>query len=72
MSGLTGLFRNPIFLAITATIVVVQVLIVTFGGALFKVEPLHPLDWLLIAVGTASVLGFAEVARRIRLWGRGT
>jgi len=39
---------------------------VTIGGAVFKVEPLGVVDWLLIAAGTASVLVFAEVARLLR------
>ena len=43
-----------------------QVLIVTFGGAVFKVEPLGLLDWLVIAAATASVLVFAEVMRFVR------
>ncbi len=66
-SGLRGLSSNPIFLAIIGTIVLGQVLIVTFGGEVFKVEPLSLPDWLVITAATASVLGFAEVARRVRL-----
>jgi Ca2+-transporting ATPase len=68
-SGLSGLNRNPTFLAIAGTVAVVQVLIVSvpFIGALFRVEPLGPLDWLLIVTGTASVLVFGEVVRRLRL-----
>jgi Ca2+-transporting ATPase len=65
-SGLRGLFANPMFLFIASLTVVGQVVIVTLGGTIFNVEPLGILDWLLIAGGTASVLGFAEVARRIR------
>jgi hypothetical protein len=46
------------------------VLIVQFGGTVFAVEPLYLLDWLLIAAGTASVLGYAELVRLIRrVWG---
>jgi Ca2+-transporting ATPase len=68
ISGLSGLFRNPVFLSIAALIVCGQILIVTFGGeTVFKVEPLGIVDWLLIALGTSSVLMFAEAARRIRL-----
>jgi Ca2+-transporting ATPase len=65
-SGLKGLFRNPAFLTIAGLIVVGQIVIVSVGGAVFKVEPLGVLDWLLIAAGTSSVLLFAEVARRVR------
>jgi Ca2+-transporting ATPase len=68
-SGLRGLTRNPTFLMIAGTVAVVQALIVSvpFIGAVFKVEPLGLLDWVLILAGTASVLVFAAVARRIRL-----
>jgi Ca2+-transporting ATPase len=70
VSGFQGLFRNPIFLGIIGTIVVVQVLIVTFGGRVFQVTPLEPLTWLVIIGFTSSVLVFAEVTRRIRLAAR--
>jgi Ca2+-transporting ATPase len=66
-SGLRGVLRNPVFLAIIGTVTVVQAIIVTFGGEVFKVEPLSPLDWLWITVASASVLVFAEVVRRIRV-----
>jgi Ca2+-transporting ATPase len=65
-SGLSRLFGNPQFLAIATLTVVGQVLIVTLGGAVFSVEPLAALDWLVIAASTASVLLFAEITRRIR------
>jgi P-type Ca2+ transporter type 2C len=65
-SGFKGLFRNATFLSILLIIVVGQIVIVTFGGSVFKVQPLEPIDWALIIVGTASVLIFAEVARQIR------
>jgi Ca2+-transporting ATPase len=67
VNGFHGLFRNPVFLAIVGLIVLGQVLIVTVGGRVFKVAPLRLTDWLLIAAGTASVLLFAEVTRRVRL-----
>jgi Ca2+-transporting ATPase len=70
VSGLRGVLRNPVFLAIVAIIVLGQVLIVTFGGDIFKVEPLALGDWLAITAGTASVLLFAEIARRVRLIAR--
>lgn len=65
-SGLAGLFRNPAFLAIASLTLIGQILIVTIGGPVFKVEPLGVVDWLVIAAGTSSVLLFAEVMRLIR------
>jgi Ca2+-transporting ATPase len=71
-SGLTGLFRNPVFLAIASTVAVVQVLIISIPwlGRVFDVEPLSPIDWAGILIGTSSVLLFSEIARRIRLMSR--
>ncbi len=67
-SGFTNLFANPAFLVIAGMVAVGQLLIVSVPwlGAIFKTEPLGLVDWLLIVAGTASVLVFAEVARRIR------
>ena len=66
VSGFAGLLSNRAFLGIAAATALGQVLIVTFGGRVFQVEPLRPADWLVIAVATSSVLVFAEVMRRLR------
>lgn len=65
-SGLTGIWRNPTFLAIAAAVAIGQIVIVTFGGNIFKVEPLSFWVWLAIIAFTSSVLIFAEIARAIR------
>ncbi|HWG43337.1 MAG TPA: cation-translocating P-type ATPase, partial [Gemmataceae bacterium] len=68
-SGFSGILKNPTFLMIAGTVAIVQILIVSVPwlGGIFKVEPLSLLDWLCILGGTASVLLFAEAARRVRL-----
>jgi Ca2+-transporting ATPase len=68
-SGFHNLLGNPWFLGIVTTIAVVQIAIVSVPwlGAIFKVEPLGVIDWLLIVGGTASVLAFAEGWRQVRL-----
>lgn len=65
-SGVTGVFKNPVFMGIMGAILVGQIAIITFGGAIFSVKPLSVLDWLVISGSTASVLVFAEVWRRLR------
>jgi Ca2+-transporting ATPase len=72
VSGFRGLFDNRPFLAIATTVAVVQALIISIPplARVFSVEPLSALDWVLILAGTASVLGFAEMVRRIRLSAR--
>jgi Ca2+-transporting ATPase len=66
-SGFHRLFENRQFLAIASLTVIGQILIVNLGGPVFDVEPLGLIDWLVIAVATASVLVFAEIARRVRV-----
>jgi Ca2+-transporting ATPase len=66
MSGFHNLFGNGMFLLIAGATAVGQVLIITIGGPVFKVEPLSLLQWLLVIAGTSSVLVFAEVARLVR------
>jgi Ca2+-transporting ATPase len=67
VSGLTGLFKNRVFLAVVGAVGLMQVLIVTWGGRVFSVEPLGVVDWFIIAISTSSVLAMAEVVRLARL-----
>jgi Ca2+-transporting ATPase len=67
VSGFHRLLENPTFLVVASIVAVGQIVIVTFGGSVFKVEPLGPLQWLVIIGSTASVLAFAELARSLRL-----
>jgi Ca2+-transporting ATPase len=68
-SGLSGLGRNPVFLAVAALVALVQMLIVSvpFLAGVFLVEPLSITDWAVMVAATASVLVFAELARRVSL-----
>jgi len=65
-SGFHRLLENPTFLAIAGTVAIGQLIIVTFGGPVFNVEPLDVATWLGIIAFTSSVLIFAEVSRFIR------
>jgi Ca2+-transporting ATPase len=67
-SGFKNILSNPTFLMIVGTIVVVQILLTSIPGlaAVFKVERLTPVDWVVIIAATSSVLVFAEVVRQIR------
>ena len=66
-SGFHRIFHNPTFLTIAAIVAIGQIAIVTFGGTVFKVEPLNLLDWLGVITFTSSVLIFAEISRRVRM-----
>ena len=66
-SGFQRILGNPTFLAIAAAVAIGQVVIVTFGGTVFHVEPLNIWTWVGIIAFTSTVLIFAEIARRIRL-----
>lgn len=67
-SGFHNLFANKAFMVIIGTVAIVQVLLTSIPGlaAIFKVEPLWWYDWLILIGFTATVLIFAEIARRIR------
>jgi Ca2+-transporting ATPase len=65
-SGFAGLLNNPMFWLIASLTLVGQITIVTFGGSVFRVEPLGVWDWVIIAVATSSVLIFSEIVRYIR------
>lgn len=66
-SGFHRIFANRTFIVIASIVAIGQIVIVTFGGSIFKVEPLGILDWIGVIAFTSSVLVFAEIVRRIRL-----
>jgi len=65
-SVLPTLSANPSFLAIAAAILAGQVLIVQFGGDVFRTVPLSLTDWLSVLGLTSLVLWIGEAARMLR------
>ena len=57
--------NNLGFTAIAATIFIGQILMVQFGGKLFRTVPLSGQDWLLIVAGTSIVFWIGEIWRAI-------
>lgn len=55
-SAFRGIHREKIFLLVMMLIFVGQVLIVSFGGKMFSVEPLSLRDWITITLITSPVL----------------
>lgn len=53
-------------LSVALIILVGQFLIVTFGGKVFRTEPLPPMEWLYIIGGTSVVLWIGEIWRGIQ------
>lgn len=51
------------FLAVAAIIVIGQILIVQFGGEVFRTVPISFEDWLIIIGGTSFILIFGEIRR---------
>ncbi len=62
-SAFAKVSRNKGFLAIAAAILIGQILIVQFGGSIFRTVPLSVRDWLLIIAGTSVVLWIGELLR---------
>lgn len=65
----SNLSQSRGFLLVTLLIVVGQILIVQFGGEVFRTVPISFKDWLVIIAGTSVVLWVGEI---IRLIGRFT
>lgn len=55
------------FLVVGLIILIGQILIVSFGGEVFRVTPLTIRDWLIIVAGTSGVLWIGEVMRLFRI-----
>jgi Ca2+-transporting ATPase len=62
-SALANLGASRVFAAMLAVIVLGQILLVQFGGEMFRVVPLSPGEWLKIAVLTSPVLWIGEIWR---------
>ena len=54
------------FLLVLALVLVGQWLIVTYGGQMFRTEPLSLKVWLYIIIGTSPVLWIGEAWRKLR------
>ncbi len=62
-SALKGLGKNPGFLLIAALILIGQILIIQFGGSIFRTVPISLMDWIIIISCTSLVLWFGELVR---------
>ncbi len=65
-SALTGLFENRAFVAIASTILVGQILIIQFGGNIFRTIPLSIGDWFWIISSTSIILWIGEIYRYLQ------
>lgn len=63
-SAFKGIVKEKTFLLIVAIILLGQVLIVSFGGAMFNVTPLSLYHWLAIILLTSPVLLVGEIFKR--------
>ncbi|NET40787.1 calcium-translocating P-type ATPase, PMCA-type [Okeania sp. SIO2B3] len=66
-SAFSNISKNVSFVAIAAFIFVGQILMVQFGGAVFRTVPLSLKDWLVIIGGTSIVLWIGEIWRMIQM-----
>lgn len=60
-----GLLKNPAFVGIALVILIGQFLIVQYGGAMFRTEPLSMETWGLILGGTSIVAVGRELAYQL-------
>lgn len=64
-SAFHGLLHDTGFLIVASLIVIGQILIVSFGGEVFRVVPLSLADWAIIIASTSVVLWIGELIRMI-------
>ncbi len=62
-SALIGFWDNKGFVLIASMILIGQILIIQFGGQMFRTVPLSLNDWLIIIGGTSLVLWVGEIVR---------
>jgi Ca2+-transporting ATPase len=65
-SALVGLGQNRGLWMVIVAILVGQLLIVQYGGRLFRTEPLTAIEWLQITAATSIVLWIGEAVRAVR------
>ncbi len=65
-SAFRRLTENKAFLVIAAAILVGQILLVQFGGEIFRTVPLSAVEWLTIFAATSVVLWVGEIVRLVR------
>ena len=65
-SAFAEIGKSQGFIMIAAAIIIGQVVITTFGGAMFSVTPLLLTDWFLIIAATSLVLWIGELLRLIK------
>ena len=65
-SAFSNLGGNRSFLMIAAIILLLQIVIVQFGGEFFRTEPLTFKEWIMIIASTSLVLIAGEILRGIR------
>ncbi len=67
-----GLWKSRGFVLVNLLIIVGQIIIVEFGGEIFRTVPLSLRDWIIIIAGTSVVLWVGELVRLgSRLFKRG-
>jgi Ca2+-transporting ATPase len=62
-SAFVGLRKSVGFVIVASIILVGQILIVQFGGDVFRTEPLKFIDWVIIIGSTSFVLWIGEIIR---------
>jgi Ca2+-transporting ATPase len=62
-SAFAGIFENRLFIGIALAILIGQILIIQFGGSIFRTVPLSLSDWATIIAVTSVVLWAGEVWR---------
>ena len=65
-SAFSNMGQSKGFISVALVILIGQILIVEFGGEVFRTVPLQLRDWIIIIAGTSPVLWIGEIVRLIK------
>lgn len=65
-SAFADMKKSMGFVAVMVAILAGQIVIVTVGGEIFRVEPLEIKDWLIIILGTSPIMIIPEIGRLLK------
>ena len=65
-SAFKNIFKSEGFLTVGMAIIVGQILVVNFGGSVFRTIPLTWVEWIWITLATSLVLWVGEIFRAFK------
>ena len=59
------IFKNPMFIIIISLIIVIQIIMIYFGGSIFRTVPLSILEFIIMFILSFSVIPFDMIRKKV-------